>query len=125
MKYYKDDRRRNYSTKFFIGLVLLIIGLFIFSKKVYIHNSWLGLRIGSLDLSGGLVTLPLIFGIVWQFYDPRSSFAKLLMLAGGVILIISIIMSIRISFVGTSLFDYLLMFALIGAGTGIVLKELS
>ena len=124
MKYYKDDRRGNNNIELLIGILLLVIGLFIFSKKVYIQNSFITFRIGSMDLSSGLVTLPLILGVVWQFYNPRSDKPKLLMLIGGIIIVVSILMSIKISFARTTLFDYLLMFGLIGAGAGIILRAL-
>ncbi|MGN1344410.1 MAG: hypothetical protein ACI4U3_07505 [Traorella sp.] len=125
MKYYKNEKNGNDWIEFVIGVVLLTIGLFIFSKKVYIHNDWITFRIGSMDLSSGLVTLPLIIGVIWQFYDSKSNGAKWMMILGGIFIVISVLMSIRITFMSTSLFDYLLMFGLIGAGTGILLRVIS
>lgn len=82
---------------------------------------------GELDgfnLSSGLVTVPLIIGIIWQFYNPKSIIPKIIMTLGTVFIIATIIMSIRINFVTTSMFDYILMFGMMAAGSGLLIKTL-
>ncbi len=107
---------------FFIGILLLGAGLFMLSKRVMVHSSWFGWSIGGFDLSSGTVTIPLIIGIIWYFVKPKSVVPKIIIVLGVIFIIVTIIMSIRIHFVTTSLFDYILIFGMAGAGTGLLLR---
>ena len=107
---------------FFIGILLLGAGLFMLSKRVMVHSSWFGWSIGGFDLSSGTVTIPLIIGIIWYFVKPKSIVPKIIIVLGVIFIIATIIMSIRIHFVTTSLFDYILIFGMTGAGTGLLLR---
>ena len=107
---------------FFIGILLLGAGLFMLSKRVMVHSSWFGWSIGGFDLSSGTVTIPLIIGIIWYFVKPKSVVPKIIIVLGVIFIIATIIMSIRIHFVTTSLFDYILIFGMAGAGTGLLLR---
>ena len=106
----------------FVGILLLGAGLFMLSKRVMVHSSWLGWSIGGFDFSSGTVTIPLIIGIIWYFVKPKSIIPKIIIVLGLLFIIVAIIMSIRIHFVTTSLFDYILIFGMTGAGTGLLLK---
>lgn len=109
---------------FFIGVVLLGVGLFMLSRRVMVHSSWYIWRIGGFDLSSGTVTIPLIIGIIWYFVKPKSVVPKIIITLGVVFIITTIIMSVRINFVTTSLFDYVLIFGMAGAGAGLLLRTL-
>lgn len=111
------------SLEFFIGIILLGVGLFMISKRVMVHSGWYGWRIGGFDLSSGTVTIPLIIGIIWYFFDNKSIIPKMIIIFSVIFIIISIIMSIRINFVTTSMFDYILIFGITAAGTGLLLKS--
>ena len=54
----KEDN--NEVLQFFLGVIMLGAGLFMLSKRVMVHSSWYNWRIGSLNISSGLVTVPLI-----------------------------------------------------------------
>ena len=109
---------------FFVGVILLGAGLFMLSKRVMVHSSWSMWRIGGFDLSSGTVTIPLIIGIIWYFVKPKSVIPKIIITLGVVFIIVAIIMSIRINFVTTSMFDYILIFGMSGAGAGLLLRTL-
>ena len=109
---------------FFVGIILLGAGLFMLSKRVMVHSSWSVWRIGGFDLSSGTVTIPLIIGIIWYFVKPKSVVPKIIITLGLVFIIVAIIMSIRINFVTTSMFDYILIFGMSGAGAGLLLRTL-
>lgn len=111
-------------TQFFVGLVLLVAGLFMFSNQVVVHSGWGMLRIGTFNIASGVVTIPLIIGVVWQFFNPKSIFPKIIMVLGGVIIIAAVIMSVRIDFRPTSFFVYIIMFAMIAAGAGLIMRVL-
>ena len=114
----------NPELELLIGFVLLAAGLFMLSKRVMVHSSWSVWRIGGFDLSSGTVTIPLIIGIIWYFVKPKSVVPKIIITLGLVFIIVAVIMSIRINFVTTSMFDYILIFGMSGAGAGLLLRTL-
>ena len=120
----KKESNSNELLQFFIGLILLGAGLFMLSKRVMVHSSWYIWRIGGFDLSSGTVTIPLIIGIIWYFFSPKSIVPKIIITLSVIFIVITIIMSVRINFVTTSMFDYLLIFGMAAAGSGLLLKTL-
>ena len=114
----------NEVLQFFLGVIMLGAGLFMLSKRVMVYSSWYSWRIGSFNISSGLVTVPLIIGIIWQFYNSKSIIPKIIITLGVVFIIATIIMSIRISFIPTSMFDYIIIMGLAAAGSGLLLKTL-
>lgn len=112
----------NELLQFFVGVILLGVGLFMLSKRVMVHSSWYSWRIGGFSLSSGTVIIPLLIGIIWYFINSKSIAPKIIITLSIVFLVVSIIMSVRINFVTTSLFDYILILGMAAAGTGLVLK---
>lgn len=108
----------------FLGIILLGISLFMLSQKVLVQSNWFGWRIGNYNLSSGTITIPLIIGIIWYFFNTKSIGAKLLIILSVIFIVVSIIMSVRIHFVTTTMFDYVLMFGMMAAGAGVTLKVL-
>lgn len=126
----RDDMKDTKNEKdnevlyFFLGIIMLGVGLFLLSKRVLLHSDWYIWRIGSFDLTSGLVTVPLLIGIIWQFYNSKSVVPKIIITLGVVFIVVTIIMSIRITFVTTSMFDYIIIMGLSAAGSGLLLKTL-
>lgn len=118
------DSGGNELLQFFIGIILLGAGLFMLSKRVMVHSSWYVWHIGGFSLSSGTITIPLIIGIIWYFFNSKSIVPKIIITLSVVFIVISIIMSTRITFVTTSMFDYLLIFGMAAAGCGLLLKTL-
>lgn len=114
----------NEMLQFFLGIVMLGLGLFLLSKRVIVHSGWYTWRVGSFNLSSGLVTIPLIIGIIWQFYNSKSIIPKIIITLGAIFIVATIIMSVRITFVATSMFDYIIIIGLAAAGSGLLLKTL-
>ena len=123
---YQDKKQSggNELLQFFIGVILLGAGLFMLSKRVMVHSSWYVWRIGGFDLSSGTITIPLIIGIIWYFFNSKSIVPKIIITLSVIFIVISIIMSVRINFVTTSMFDYVLIFGMSAAGSGLLLKTL-
>lgn len=107
---------------FFLGIILIGAGLFMLSKRVMVHSSWYVWRFGGFDLSSGTVTIPLIIGIIWYFAKPKSIIAKVIITLSIIFIVLSIIMSVRINFVTTSMFDYILIIGMAAAGSGLLLR---
>ncbi len=117
-----NESRDNDMLLFFAGIVLLAAGLFMLSKRTMVHSSWYGWRIGRFDLSSGTVVIPLLIGIIWYFFNSKSIFAKIIITLGLVFIVLSIIMSVRINFIATSLYDYILFLGMAAAGAGLLLR---
>lgn len=110
--------------QFLLGIILLGAGLFMLSKRVIVSSSWYSWRIFNFDLSSGTVTIPLIIGIIWYFFDSKSIIPKIIITLSIIFIVITIIMSVRLHFIATSLFDYILIFGMAAAGSGLLLKVL-
>ena len=119
-----NNSGKNELLQFFLGIILLGLGLFLLSKRVMVSSSWYIWRIGSFDLSSGLVTVPLIIGIIWYFCNPKSIVPKIIITLGVIFIVVTIIMSIRIYFVTTSMYEYILIVGMAAAGAGLLLKTL-
>ena len=119
-----NQSENNDMLLFFVGIILLAAGLFMLSKRTMVHSSWYVWRIGGFDLSSGTVVIPLLIGIIWYFINSKSIFPKIIITLGLLFIVLSIIMSVRINFVMTSLFDYILILGMSAAGVGLLLKTM-
>lgn len=116
---------RNELLEFLAGIGMLIAGLVIFSQKVIITTGFFGgLSLGGFNLSSGIVVIPLIMGIVWLFVNYDSFGAKLLVGAGILIIIVSVILSTQIHLRTITLFEWIIMLVLLFGGLGLVLRSL-
>ena len=110
--------------EFYIGILLIASGLFFLLSKAVVHSGFYGFSVGGLNVSTGLVVIPLMFGIIWLVNNPKSFWARLITIIGSVFIVASIIMNIRITFTTSSFFDYLIMMLLIAGGIGLLLKAI-
>jgi len=101
--------------EFMIGILLLAAGLFMLANKVRVSTGWYGLSFGGFNVSSGVVTIPLILGVIWHTISPKRFAPKLL-------IVVSIIMSVRLTMLTASLFEYIVMFFLMAIGTGLIIK---
>ena len=119
----ENKRKPTDTLEFYVGLVLLAAGLFFILSKTMVSSGFYAWRIGGFNVSSGLVIVPLLVGIIWLFYNPKSLFAKLLSIVGAIFIIASIIMGIHISFTSTTLFDFIIMIILMASGAGLLLRS--
>jgi len=112
----------NEMKEFIIGILLLAVGLFMLSMKVRVHTGWYGFGLWGMQVPTGVVVIPLILGVIWYFMNPKSFGAKLLIVLGSVFIVVSIIMSVSITFTSATLFEYIIMIVLSAAGVGLILK---
>lgn len=110
--------------EFYMGILLIISGLFFLLSKAVVRSGFGGFSLGGLNVSTGLVVIPLMVGVVWLVNNPKSILARLITIAGSIFIVASIIINIRITFTTTSLFDYLIMMLLIAGGLGLLLKAI-
>lgn len=120
----KNQNSGNELLEFFLGVILLGLGLYMLFKKTIVHSSWYSWHFGTIDFSSGLMILPFIIGVIWYFYNPKSFMPKLLITLGVVILVATVIMSVRITLSSMTLWDYILIIGMCAAGAGLLLKTL-
>lgn len=119
-----DKPRSNSLLTFFVGLILLGVGLFILSHKVIITSGFGWFRLGGFEAPFGLTTVPFIIGLVWMFVQPDRFLPKVVITLGVVFILAALIMSIHFYFVRTTLYEYILIFGMIAAGSGLLLRTL-
>ncbi len=112
-------KKRNPFLQFLIGLLMLVSGGYWFLSTVTVTTGFYGLSLGSMQISGGLVIVPFIAGIIWMFLNFDSLGAKILTGIGLVIILASVIMSTRFIFQSRSLYEYLIMLILIFGGAAL------
>lgn len=112
-------KKRNPFLQFLIGLGMLVAGGYWFLTSVTVTTGFYGLTLGNFRISGGLVVVPFIAGIIWLFLNFDSIGAKILTGAGLLIILASVIMSTRFIFQSRSLYEYLIMLILIFGGAAL------
>lgn len=121
-------KTKNDLLMFFIGLILLGAGLFWLFQRTSVATVGIfsgGLLFGNIMIPTGVVLIPLILGIILLFFlDDKRIIGWIVTVIGLIIVILSILMSVRISFERTSLFEFICMFGFIAAGTGLLLRTL-
>ncbi|HHX56890.1 MAG TPA: hypothetical protein GX710_02615 [Clostridiales bacterium] len=117
---------KNDLFQFFIGLVILGVGLFWVFQTAQVRSTWGNsiFSIGSWNAPNGVIIIPFIIGIVMLFMMEKKIFGWIVTTIGVLGILLAIIMSVRIEFVRTSLLSYVLMFGFIAAGGGLIMKSL-
>ena len=119
-------KERNELLEFLGGLAMLVVGLYWFSTNVTVSSSFFsgGFRIGSFNMTSGMVIVPFIIAIMLVFIKPES-FGRKLFLGMSVLLIVaSIILSTKLRLHSMTLFEWIGMLILIFGGLALVCKIL-
>lgn len=112
---------------FFVGLLMFGGGLFMILQNAQVTSSWgygYFYHIGSWGVPNGLIMLPLLIGIAMLFMMDRKIFGWIVTALGIIFILLTIIMSVRISWRTTSAYVFIIMFGLVAAGGGLMLKAL-
>lgn len=108
-------------SQFLIGFVMAVAGGWLLVNQVSVHS-------GGWSLWGynsfGLSLLPFIVGTGLLFFNGRSVPGWLLLIAGVVIIFAGILVNLNIYFRPTSLFNTLVMLALLAGGLGLLARSL-
>jgi hypothetical protein len=111
---------------FFLGLALVVVGGYLVLNQVQVtsSNTFFGLWHGNRAAGFGLTMLPLLIGIGTLFFDGKSKVGWVLSIGGALTMLAAILTSLSIYWAPTSLFNTLIMFGLLAAGVGLVLRSL-
>jgi len=107
--------------EFFTGLALAVGGGYLLLNQVTVSS-------GYWQLWGynafGISLIPLLIGIALLFFDGRSKLGWLLTAAGALVILLGIITNLTIFFRPTSLFNTLIILALLAGGLGLIARSL-
>jgi uncharacterized protein len=107
--------------EFFTGLAMACGGGYLLLQQVTVSS-------GYWQLWGynafGLSLVPLLIGIALLFFDGRSKLGWLLTAGGALIILLGIITNLTIFFRPTSLFNTLVILALLAGGIGLIARSL-
>lgn len=117
-------KKRNPLLQFIIGLIMLTVGAYWFMASVTVRTGFFGLNIGGMNISGGLIVVPFIVGIIWLFLNFDSIGAKILIALGLLLILASIIMNTHFDFRQRNLYEYLIMLLFIFGGGALTLQVL-
>lgn len=123
----ENKRNRNDLLNFFIGILMFGGGLFLIFQNAQVSSSWGSgyfYHIGSWGIPNGLIMLPVIIGIVMLFLMDRKIFGWIVTILGIIFILLTIIMSVRIVWRTTSVYVFIIMFGLVAAGGGLILRAL-
>lgn len=102
--------------QFFIGLMCAVAGGWLLTNQVSVSSGGGWMIYGYNGL--GLSLIPFILGTGLIFFNGKSIMGWLLLAAGLVIVFVGILANLNIYFRPTSLFNTLLMLALLAGGIG-------
>ncbi|MBR2914019.1 MAG: hypothetical protein IKK51_05030 [Oscillospiraceae bacterium] len=122
------DRRRdkNDLLTFFLGLLMFAGGVFMILQNIIVRTSWgtSFYHIGSWAVPNGMIMLPVLIGIVMLFVMEKRIFGWIVFVLGLVFILLTIIMSVQISWKTSNAYMFLMMFGLAAAGGGLLMKVL-
>src|SRR5437667_4804379 len=114
---------------FLLGFALACAGGWLLTNQVVVSSEYFASAfmmpiINYRMNSFGLSLVPLIIGIGFLFFNGKSVIGWLLTIAGLVIILAGILMSLHIFFRPTSLFNTLIMLVLLFGGLGLIIRSL-
>jgi hypothetical protein len=114
--------------KFFMGLAMMVGGFYLLLNGIVVSSNFgLGSRLfgaGPASLTGGMILIPLIFGIVMVFFNAKSYAGWLLALGSLSALLFGVISSVSMSLRSMSAFELLMILTLAFGGLGLFLSSL-
>ena len=122
----KKKKNKNDLLTFFAGLLMFAGGVFMILQNVIVRTSWgtSFYHIGSWNVPNGLIMLPVLIGIVMLFVMDRKIFGWIVFGLGILFILLTVIMSVSISWKTSNAYVFLLMFGLATAGGGMLMKVL-
>ncbi len=112
--------------QFFMGFLLLGGGIYWVLNSFTVHSGWgvgyysfFGMRI-----SGGVMLIPLLVGIGLLFFMDKKVIGGCVSALGLLVILISLLSSLSFTAKYGSLYVYVLMFAMIAAGAGLLIRVL-
>lgn len=113
-------------TEFFIGLVMILVGGWLFLSRVTVSSGGFGFGFGwGYEVNNfGVALIPIMIGIGLLFFDGKNLIGKVLTVGGLLIIIVGILINLRIYFQPTNLITTVLILGTFAGGVGLVARAL-
>lgn len=126
-KFIDKPQKSNTDTgllRFFIGLVLFAGGIFYLFQIVEVRMNWFTWSIAGMGIPSGVILIPLLIGVAMLFFNHKSIIPWLIFIISLILVVVTVVLSVRIYFPRTSLLMYFFVFGSIFAGIGLLLSTL-
>ncbi len=113
--------------EFCLGFLLLGGGLYWIFNSFIVTFAWGSLWSGfgmSAGLATGLMLVPLLIGLGLAFFMEKKTIPGIVIALGVLIILITLITSVRFRPMSATLWQYVLMFGMVAAGAGLLAKSL-
>lgn len=108
---------------FFVGIIMVAAGVFmVFQNTMTWEGFGNGILFGGWQMPEGLLILPFLIGIIILIATDKPIIGWIFIIIGVIILLLSVLMAMKFTWKQTSLFQTILMFGLIAAGAGFIVK---
>ena len=115
-----------------LGFIMMCGGLYLLLQSIIVSNSFfLGYGLyhfgagGGMSITGGMILVPLIFGIGMIFYNSSNIVGWALAIGSLAALVIGVIVNTHFALRSMSLFELLGIFVLAIGGLGLFLRNLA
>ena len=122
----KESDSGNELLQFFLGFLLFGGGVYWALNSFIVTSTWGNGYWGlfGLRLPAGVMLIPLLIGIGLLFFMKRKFVGGMVSVLGLLVILISLLSSLQFHAVQGSLYVYVLMFAMIAAGAGLLIRVL-
>ncbi len=122
----KRRKNKNDLLTFFAGLLMFAGGVFMILQNIIVRTNWgtSFYHIGGWNVPNGLIMLPVLIGIVMLFVMDKKIFGWIVFGLGILFILLTVIMSVSISWKTSNAYVFLIMFGLAAAGGGMLMKVL-
>ncbi len=123
----KTKKKSNPLLEFVVGFILLGAGIYWVLNSFVVTFSWGSLWSGfgiSAGLATGLMQIPLFVGIGLAFFMEKKVVPGIVIGMGLLIILVTLLTSVRFRPMSASLWQYVVMFGMIAAGAGLLAKSL-
>ncbi|MBM81634.1 MAG: hypothetical protein CMJ78_13730 [Planctomycetaceae bacterium] len=117
--------------KFFLGLFMAGLALYLFIDSVRVTTAGFGLVSGTMRRAGGIfgettsmaiVFVPFFLGVMIMFYDSSKKIGSWLTMLGLAVIVFEVVSRIRF-FMNVKLTHFLFMVVLLAAGAGLMFRS--
>lgn len=120
-------RKSNPLLEFVVGFLLLGVSIYwilnSFEVRFVWGSIWTGMGI-SASMVTGLMLVPLLIGIGLAFFMKKKTIPGIVIALGILIILITLLTSVRFAPMRATLWQYVLMFGMFAAGAGLLAKSL-
>lgn len=124
----KKDNLGRELTLLLLGMGMVVGGLFLLFNKLHVSSTWGGniTFFGTMGkgVPSGLIIIPLIISVVLMVIFPKKIWPKVLGGLSVLIIILAVIESVKITYQGSTFFEFLMIMLLIFIGGALCIRIL-